>query len=338
LLQRKNQKEKETPMSAAHQHPLGSGFGGRSPAADVLRGHDLKGKTAVVTGGYSGIGMEVVRALTAVGAEVIVPARDKTKADAALASAGVAAATVAMDLGDLASVYECAAEIGDAHEKIDLLFTNAGVMACPETRMGPNWEMQFAVNHIGHFVFTKELMPYLLNARGARVVATSSVAHKRSRIRFDDIHFEKEPYDKWLAYAQSKTANALFALELNNRRGRDGVKAFSVHPGAIMTPIQRHTSRAELMAMGWVTATGELSDEAKDWVKTPDQGAASLLWAATSPLLDDRGGEYCEDCDIAAMAAGDAPRWIRVAPWAVDDDAAKRLWEVTERMVLAANA
>lgn len=325
-------------MSAARQHPLGSGFGGRASAAEVLRGCDLAGKTAVVTGGYSGIGIEVVKALTAAGAEVIVPARNKGRADASLASAGVAAATVEMNLADLASVYECAAEIGDAHEKIDLLFNNAGIMACPETRVGPGWEMQFAVNHIGHFLFTRELMPYLLNAEGARVVTTSSVAHKRSRIRFDDIHFEKEPYDKWLAYAQSKTANALFALELNNRRGADGVKAFSVHPGAIMTPIQRHTSRAELMAMGWVTATGELTDDAKNWVKTPDQGAASLLWAGTSPLLNDRGGEYCEDCDIAAMSSEDAPRWIHVSPWAVDDDSAKKLWDVTELMVLAANA
>lgn len=183
-------------MAADRQHPLESGFGGRSSCADVLYGHDLRGKTAVVTGGYSGIGIEAVRALSEAGAEVIVPARSKVKADRELASAGIAAATIAMDLGDLASVYECAAEIGGAHEKIDYLFNNAGIMACPETHVGPNWEMQFAVNHIGHFVFTRELMPYLLNAGRARVVCTSSVAHKRSRIRFDDIHFEKEPYDK----------------------------------------------------------------------------------------------------------------------------------------------
>lgn len=326
-------------MAAENQIPLNNGLGPYATTDQVMSGIRLDGRTAVVTGGYSGIGLEVVRALTAAGAEVIVPVRDKSSADRALASAGLAAATVDMDLGNLASVYECAAEIGDAHDHIDFLFNNAGIMACPETRVGPGWEMQFAVNHIGHFVFTRELMPYLLNAKGARVVCTSSVAHKRSRIRFDDIHFKREPYDKWIAYAQSKTANALFALELNNRRSGDGVKAFSVHPGGIMTPLQRHLEKRELIAMGWIDEKGEISEDAKKFVKTPDQGAATLLWAATSRQLDDRGGEYCENCDIAAMS-GDAagPRWAHAAPWITDDAAAKQLWAETEAMVLSAKA
>lgn len=303
-----------------------------------MEGVRLDGKTAVVTGGYSGIGLEIVKALVAAGAEVVAPARDKQKADEAFASAGLAIATLEMDLANLTSVYEAAADIGDGHNSVDLLFNNAGVMACPETRAGPGWEYQFAVNHIGHFVFTRELMPYLLNGGGARVVTTSSVGHKRSRIRWDDIHFEKEEYDKWLAYAQSKTANALFALELNNRRGKDGVKSFSVHPGPIFTPLMRHVPESELVAMGWVKSGGALSDEARDYVKTPSEGAASLLWAATSSLLDNRGGEYCENCDIAAMAAPQEPRWANVAEWAVDDEAAQRLWTLTEEMVLAAEA
>ena len=325
-------------MSSANQKPLGSGFGLHTTAPEVMEGVRLDGKTAVVTGGYSGIGLEAVKALTAAGAEVIVPARDKARADEAFASAGLAIATVEMDLANLTSVYEAAAEIGDAHNSVDLLFNNAGVMACPETRAGPGWEYQFAVNHVGHFVFTRELMPYLLNGGGARVVTTASVAHKRCKIRWDDVHFEKEEYDKWLAYAQSKTANALFALELNNRRGKDGVKSFSVHPGPVFTPIQRHITENELVAMGWVNPGGGLSDEAKQYVKTPEEGAAALLWAGTSPLLNDRGGVYCEDCDIAAMSKPDSPRWTNVAEWAVDDDGAKRLWAMTEEMVLSAEA
>lgn len=325
-------------MPAQNQQPLNSGFGLETTAAEVMRGVELHGKTAVVTGGYSGIGLEVVKALTAAGAQVIVPARSVSKANEALASAGLAAAVVRMDLADLASVYECAADIGGACNAVHYLFNNAGIMACPETRVGPGWEMQFAVNHVGHFVLTRELMPYLLNANGARVVTTSSVAHKRSKIRWNDIQFEQDPYDKWVAYGQSKTANALFALEVNNRRATDGVKSFSVHPGPIMTPIMRHISKEELVLMGWLNKDGSVSEEAKGYIKTPEQGAATLLWAATSPLLEERGGEYCEDCDIAAMSQPDEPRWRNVAEWAVDGAAAKRLWDVTEAMILHGNA
>ncbi len=325
-------------MPAENQVPLDTGFGPQAAARDVMEGVDLAGKTAVVTGGYSGIGLEVVKALSAAGAEVIVPARSKARADEALASHGLAAAVIEMDLENLTSVYECAAEIGDAHNAIHFLFNNAGIMACPEGRVGPGWEKQFAVNHLGHFVFARELMPYLLNADGARMITTSSVAHKRSKILWDDIHFEQEPYDKWVAYGQSKTANALFALEVNNRRAKDGVKSFSVHPGPILTPIMRHITNEELVLMGWIKDDGEVTEEAKGYIKTPDQGAASLLWAATSPLLEDRGGEYCEDCNIAAMSTPEEPRWRNVAEWAVDNDGAKRLWELSEAMILSARA
>jgi len=325
-------------MAAAKQVPIKTGFSFHAKAAEVMAGIDLSGKTAVVTGAYSGLGLEAARALSSAGASVVAPARDPKRASEALASAGLGAAIVSMDLANLASVAEAAAEIGDTHDKVDILINNAGIMACPESRTAAGWEMQFAVNHIGHHIFTRELMPYLLNANGARVVTTSSVAHKRSRIRFDDIHFVKEPYDKWLAYAQSKTANALFALELNRRRAGDGIKSFSVHPGAVMTQIQRHLQKGELAAMGWVDEHGELTPDAKKFIKTPEEGAATLLWAATSPLLENRGGEYCENCDIAAMSEGSAPRWSGVAAWAVDDDDANRLWEMTDAMVLSAAA
>lgn len=323
-------------MAAENQRPIGSGFGPKSTAADVMKGVDLSGKTAVVTGGYSGIGLETTRALVAAGAEVIVPVRSKKKADENLAAAGLAVETREMDLADLASVQEFAADITGDRDAIDLLINNAGIMACPETRVGPGWEAQFATNHIGHFVLTEELVPYLKNAGGARVVCLSSVGHKRSPIRWGDIHFTKEPYDKWIAYGQSKTANALFALELNRRLKGDGVQAFSVHPGGIVTDLQRHMAREEMIALGWVDENGNVPEAAKGFFKTPEQGCATTLWCAISPLLNDRGGEYCEDCDIAKIADENSVRYRDVAPWAADEDAAARLWDETEKMILAA--
>jgi NAD(P)-dependent dehydrogenase (short-subunit alcohol dehydrogenase family) len=262
--------------------------------------------------------------------------RDRKKADRNLSKAGLDVEIRDMDLADLASVYECAADICDAHDRIDLLINNAGVMGCPETRVGPGWELQFATNHIGHFEFTKELIPYLKNAGGARVVCLSSTGHKRSPIRWEDIHFTKEPYDKWIAYGQSKTANALFALELNRRMKGEGVQAYSVHPGGILTDLGRHIEPEELIALGWVDENGEMSEAMKDFFKTPEQGCATTLWCATSPLLNDRGGEYCEDCDIAKMMDENSLRYRDVAPWAVDDEAAARLWDETEKMILGA--
>ncbi len=323
-------------MAAGEQKPIGSGFGPKSTAAEIMEGVDLSGKTAIVTGGYSGIGLESTKALVAAGAEVIVPVRDKDKADKNLAGIGVDVETRQMDLGDLASVQNCAAEIAGNHDKIHILINNAGIMACPETRVGADWEAQFAVNHIGHFVFTKELAPYLKNAGGARVVCLSSVAHRRSPIRWDDIHFRNSDYDKWEAYGQSKTANALFARELNRRMSEDGVQAFSVHPGGIMTPLQRHLDKEEMMALGWVDENGEVPEALRAFFKTPEQGCSTTLWCATSDKLRDRGGEYCEDCDIAQLVTETSPRYFHVAPWAADDADALRLWKETEEMVLAA--
>lgn len=322
-------------MAAANQKPINSGFGAKTTSAEVMQGVDLSGKTAVVTGGYSGIGLETTKVLCAAGADVIVPVRNKAKADENLAAEGLAVETRQMDLGDLASVQAFAASVTGGRDKIHLLINNAGIMACPETRIGPGWEAQFATNHIGHFVLTQELLPYLKNAGGARVVSLSSLAHKRSPIRWDDIHFQKNPYEKWEAYGQSKTANALFALELNRRFRNDGVQAFSVHPGGIMTPLQRHLETEEMVALGWVDENGEPSEAAKAMFKTPDQGCSTTLWCATSAELADRGGEYCEDCDIAQLADEDSPRYFHVAPWAVDDEAAARLWNLTEEMVTA---
>ena len=320
-------------MTNSTQEPIGSGFGAKTNASEIMSGADLSGKTAIVTGGYSGIGLETTRALVNAGAEVIVPVRDSAKADKELSEAGISVKTKEMDLGDLVSVQNFAASVAGDHDKVHLLINNAGIMACPETRIGPNWEAQFAVNHIGHFVLTNELLPYLRNAGGARVVCLSSTAHRMSPIRFGDIHFEKEPYDKWVAYGQSKTANALFARELNRRESANGVKAFSVHPGGIATPLQRHLPQEEMIAMGWMDESGELSEAAKAMFKTPEQGCSTTLWCAISSQLENYGGQYCEDCDIAQLSDDDAMRYMRVRPWACDNEAAERLWGETEEMV-----
>jgi NAD(P)-dependent dehydrogenase (short-subunit alcohol dehydrogenase family) len=313
------------------QHPLPSGFGHDTTAAEVLQGIDLTGKTAIVTGGYSGIGIEEVRALAGAGAHVVVPARRPDAAREALAAAGLPDVEVdALDLADLGSVQAFAERFLASGRSLDILINNAAVMANPETRVGPGWESQFATNHLGHFALANRLWPALTAAGGARVVALSSRGHKRSPIRFDDINFTRDPYEKWAAYGQAKTANALFALQLD-RLGQDaGVRAFSVHPGGIMTPLQRHLSREEMQATGWVDEHGQPIPGIG--FKTPEAGASGAVWAATSPQLDGMGGVYVEDTDIAP-ATDDLPEADRdrigVNAWATDPDAAAKLWEIS---------
>ena len=320
-------------MSIERQGKIGSGFGHGSLAEDVIDGVDLSGKTAVVTGGYSGLGLETVRALVRAGAKVTVPARRPETAQGAVAEFGQAVSVAALDLSDLASVQAFAADYRQSAKSLDILINNAGIMACPEARVGRDWEMQFATNHLGHFELTRALMPVLLNADRPRVVSLSSTAHKMSDIRWDDPHFEKDPYDKWQAYGQAKTANALFALGLHQRYAGDGLLAFSVHPGGILTPLQRHLPREEMIAFGWVDEEGNLSETALKIFKTPAGGAATSVWCATTGQLDEHGGVYCEDCDVANVQTDDSPRFMHVAPWAVDEEGARRLWEMTEQML-----
>ena len=306
------------------QHPIGSGFGHSSTAAEVLEGIDLTGKLAIVTGGYSGIGREAVRALVAAGAHVIVPARRSETAREELA--GIDGVEVdELDLADLASVEAFADRFLATGRGIDLVITNAGVMAAPETRVGPGWELQFATNHLGHFALVNRLWPAIVKGGSSRVVALSSSGHKRSGIRWDDVQFE-HGYDKWEAYGQAKTANALFALQLDALGAEEGVRAFSVHPGGILTPLQRHLPLEEQVAMGWVNPDGSAKDPSA--FKTPEQGAATQVWAATSPQLDGLGGVYLEDCDIAEPNVPGGPR-RGVAPHATDPDQAARLWALS---------
>lgn len=324
-------------MSASDQVPVQSGFGANSTASEVLDDAELSGKTVVVTGGYSGIGLEAVRALAAKGARIFVPVRSPQKAADSLASISNVT-TLAMDLGDLASIRDFAERVLAATQSLDLLINNAGIMACPETRVGPGWEAQFGVNHMGHFALTKALMPLLQTTPGARVVALSSTGHKLSDIRWDDIHFRNTSYDKWQAYGQAKTANALFANALSRRLRDTGGLAFAVHPGGIFTPLQRHLPKEEMIALGWLGPDGEPSEQAKAGFKTPEQGASTTVWAATSPALAGKPGVYCEDCDIASPTDPDNPfaRFRGVDAHACDDDNAERLWDVSERLLAAA--
>ena len=320
-------------MAAADQKSIDSGFSAKSTAAEVVKGVDLSGKSAIVTGGYSGIGVETVRALASAGAEVMVPARDVAKAKAALAGVAGRVNLAAMDLGDLASVEKFARDYAAGRKGLHLLVNNAGVMACPETRTAKDWELQFATNHIGHFALTAALLPLLRAAGGARVVALSSTGHKISDIRWDDIHFRKGGYDKWVAYGQSKTANSLFAVGLDDREKGNGVRAFAVHPGGIMTPLQRHLQKEEMIALGWMDETGGVSERAKPFFKTPEQGAATAVWCATAKALDGKGGLFCEDCDVAELAGENEPRHRTVKGYAVDHASAARLWRETEAMI-----
>ncbi len=318
------------------QKPINSPFHAKSTAAEVIKGVDLSGKFVIVTGGHSGIGVETVRALAGAGAEILVPARNAFKAKEAIAGIAGKISVASMDLADLQSVRKFAGEVKASRKALHLLINNAGIMACPEMRAGPGWELQFATNHIGHFVLTTELAPLLKAVNGASVVCLSSTAHKMSAIRWHDIHFVKEPYQKWTAYGQSKTANALFARDLDRRLKGEGVRAFSVHPGGIMTPLQRHLQLEEMVAAGWLNEKGEPTEMAKGLFKTPEQGASTTVFAATSRLLDGEGGVYCEDCNIAQLGGADAPRWAMVEPHACDPEQAARLWTETETMLARA--
>ncbi|WP_026538368.1 SDR family NAD(P)-dependent oxidoreductase [Arthrobacter sp. 9MFCol3.1] len=330
------------------QRKIGSGFGRDSTAADVIAGIDLTGKTAIVTGGYSGLGLETVRALASAGAAVVVPARRPEHAREVFAAAGLMPATTGgvsvaeLDLADQDSVKEFAAGFlagpapgtvpgaaPGASRSLEILINNAAIMASPERRVGPGWESQFATNHLGHFALTNLLWPALAAAQRARVVALSSTGHKLSAIRFDDINFDAG-YDKWRAYGQAKTANALFAVQLDALGRNFGVRAFAVHPGGIMTELQRHLPREEMIAAGWMDEHGKLDPR----FKTPAQGAATSVWAATAPALEGMGGVYCEDCDIAEATVPGSPeaRVRGVDAHAVDREAATRLWQVSAEM------
>lgn len=312
-------------------------FGNLTQALETVEGIDLTGKTAIVTGAASGLGVETARALATAGASLVLPVRstrrgqkiaDEIKADTGNQNISVSQ----MDLIDYPSVRRFADEFLSTHDKLDILINNAGIMASPLARSREGYESQFATNHLGHMLLTCLLVPALKEAGNksgdARVVALSSIGHRRSPVVFNDINFETRDYDKWDAYGQAKTANALFAVELNTRLAPHGIEAFSVHPGGIMTNLQRDMSHEEINAMGWLDEDGN----PKEGFKTPAGGASTATWAATAPELAGKGGVYCEDCHIAEPFQ-EAQPFFGILPYAQDPELAKQLWSVSEEML-----
>ncbi|MGD9979950.1 MAG: oxidoreductase [Hyphomonadaceae bacterium] len=312
---------------ATEQKPIKSGYGIRTEARDATGGRDLTGKVAIVTGGYSGLGLETTKALAGAGAIVIVPARSPEKAQKALAGiANVEQATI--DLADPASIDAFAGGFLSRAKKLDILINNAAIMASPLMRDARGYEAQFATNHLGHFQLTARLWPALKAGNGARVVSLSSIGHRICPPDLDDPNFERTEYNKWLAYGRAKSANALFAIGLDRRGAPHNVRAFAVHPGGIMTDLQRYMPEEEKRAMGWIDADGKVDER----FKTPTQGAATSVWCATNAQLDGQGGVYCEDCDIAAQVPADDKGFAGVRPWAIDPVLADKLWDLSERM------
>jgi NAD(P)-dependent dehydrogenase (short-subunit alcohol dehydrogenase family) len=269
---------------------------------------DLTGKVAVVTGASSGIGEETARSLEEdFGATVVRATRD-----------------TGLDLADLDTVVTYADGVLAAHDRIDLLVNNAGVMATPFGRTKNGFETQFGTNHLGHFLLTVRLLAAIRRAApGARIVNVSSAGHRASDIDWDDPNYEHRAYDKWEAYGQSKTANILFAVELERRLGADGIHAYAVHPGMIATRLGRHLDRSDyetLKERARRSPAGGLPG-----YKSLAEGAATTIYAATSPDLAGTGGVYLADEAISDEHA----------PWALDRDNARRLWELSERLLAA---
>lgn len=324
------------------QHPLGSGFTASSTTTEVLDGIDLSGVNVVVTGGHVGLGLETVRALSAAGAAVTVGSRDPKRAAPALT--GIDRVEVAqLDLLDPTSINAFTDRYLASARPLHILINNAGIMGGELVRDARGYEAQFATNHLGHFQLTLGLLPALRAANGARVVNVSSGGHMLSDIRWDDPHFSTG-YDGMLAYGQSKTANVLFAVELDRRWAGEGIRGYALHPGiAYGTNLGPSITTDELKAMGILDDSGNPVIDPDRELKTPQQAASTSAFAATSPLLADIGGVYLKDNDIAPLdhaaskgAFGTEPIVLTgVAPHAVNPASAQRLWALSEKLIAA---
>ena len=306
-------------------------FGYRTTAMGAIDGIDLSGKNAIVTGGYSGIGLETVRALASAGCKVTIACRDLHRAEETagefnetLGSSAVRAMQLSLDSQN--SIGQFAGEYLESDSKLHILVNNAAVMACPFDKTENGFEMQFGTNHLGHFALFQHLLPALKRAGSARVICLSSTGHFLSPVVFDDIGFENREYDPWQSYGQAKTANALTAIGIQQRYARDGIEAFAVHPGGIMTTLQRHMSADDIKARGWVDESGNVNER----FKTTEQGASTSIWAATSPYLAGKGGQYLDDCSEAEVHHAIPESRTGVMDYAVDKDNADRLWSVSE--------
>ncbi len=321
----------------AIQQPAGSGFNAKSTASDVIKGIDLTGKTAIVTGGNAGIGLETAKVLAGAGATVIVPARDMEKARKNLE--GIRNVEIeAMDLAKPDTIDAFAEKFLSSGRPLHLLINNAGIMWVPLQRDSRGIESQLATNYLGQYHLVARLWPALKKANGARVVNVSSYGHQMAPFNFDDPNFRHRGYQTLQAYGQSKTASNLFALELDNRAKPFSVRAYSLHPGSIAgTELARDADTELFKQMGFFDDHGNMRPEILAGLKTIPQGAATTVWCATSPLLNDIGGVYCEDADIAALDQGnfgnDNGLGTRgVQPYSLDEASARRLWDLSEKM------
>jgi NAD(P)-dependent dehydrogenase (short-subunit alcohol dehydrogenase family) len=325
--------------NGAAQQPIHTAFSATSTVQDVIKGIDLTGKTAVVTGGYAGIGLETVKAFVAAGANVIVPARDIHKAANNLKA--VQPVTIAaMDLMDPASIDAFAEKFLAAHDTLDILVNNAGIMWVPLQRDQRGYESQLSTNHLGHFHLTARLWPALKKSGSARVVNVSSFGHQIAPFHFDDPNFTNREYDTLQGYGQSKTANNLFTVELDHRGKAFGVRAFSLHPGSVNgTDLGRVAPMALFQQMGTHDENGNIKPAVAAKLKNVEQGAATSVWCATTPQLNGIGGVYCENVTVAELDNGniahnyDEPASLRgVKPYSLDAENAQQLWVLSEAM------
>jgi NAD(P)-dependent dehydrogenase (short-subunit alcohol dehydrogenase family) len=310
------------------------GFGATSTTDDVLDGVDLTGRRVLITGASAGLGVETARALAAHGAVVVGAARDLDKARRATAAAGIpdtAISFVALDLASLASVRAAADALLADGRPFDAVIANAGVMACPEGKTADGFETQFGTNHLGHFVFVNRIAGLI--QPGGRLVTLSSAGHRFSDVDLDDPGFARTPYDKWLAYGRSKTANALFAVGFDRRHRDRGIRATAVHPGGIHTELGRHMADDEMAALLEQLNAANLAAGLPPFaLKSIPQGAATTVWAGFVADAAAVGGRYCEDCHVAAIQPAPGMR-EGVQPYAIDPERAEALWAKSEEMV-----
>lgn len=317
----------------ALQQPIGSGFDATSTTSDVIKGIDLKEKIVIVTGGNTGIGLETTKTLANAGATVIVPARDVEKAKKNLEGIKNVEIEI-MDIMNPDSIDAFAEKFLLSNRPLHLLINNAGIMWVPLRRDSRGIESQLATNYLGQFHLTAKLFPALKKANGARVINVSSLGHQMASFDFEDPNFLQREYETLQAYGQSKTASNLFSLELDNRAKAFNVRAYSLHPGSIAgTELAREAPLELFQKMGFLDENGNLFPEVAAKLKSIPQGAATTVWCATSPLLDNIGGVYCEDNDIAPLSNDmDSVGSYGVEPYALDETNSKKLWELSEKM------
>ncbi|HEY0754943.1 MAG TPA: SDR family NAD(P)-dependent oxidoreductase [Ktedonobacteraceae bacterium] len=313
---------------------LQSSIGPQATASEIVAGHDLRGKTLLITGASAGIGYEAARTLLSAHAEVIIAGRSRTNGEQAVQTLRAAYPDeqvhfLLLDLGSLVSVRQAAAQFSAQWNRLDVLINNAAVMATPLGYTSEGFEQQFGINFLGHFLLTRLLLPVLSKAAPARVVSLTSSAHRASDIHFEDIHFEQRPYEKWAAYGQSKTADALLGVALTRHAGEMGITANAVNPGGARTGLQQHLSAEEMRARGYYDQEGNLSA----LFQTTEQAASTTVWASIGDELAGVGGLYLERCQQAPPRTEDMLPGQGYMPYALNPEHAEQIWVLAEKLV-----